>query len=94
MASCNLFRCDGIMHCPNGEDETKDCEKKGNCKEDQFTCSNNECISLKDRCNSHFDCTDQSDEENCDKPKCENGNCGDTNVTCIVICFVLSINHI
>jgi len=61
------------VHCPNGDDETGDCKKK-RCKEDQFMCKNGECISLKGRCNSHFDCTDQSDEEHCEIPKCKNGN--------------------
>ncbi|KYN07112.1 Vitellogenin receptor, partial [Cyphomyrmex costatus] len=62
--------CDDIAHCPNGEDETMDCHKREKCKENEFTCTNGECISIKSRCNWHYDCTDQSDEENCIKPKC------------------------
>ncbi|XP_012532761.2 vitellogenin receptor [Monomorium pharaonis] len=62
--------CDGIMHCPNGEDETKNCAERGRCKENQFMCKNGDCISLKDHCNSHYDCIDQSDEDNCEKSKC------------------------
>ncbi|KAG5309863.1 VGR protein, partial [Acromyrmex insinuator] len=62
--------CDGNVHCPNGEDETIDCHKNKKCKKDEFTCTNGECVSIKNRCNWHYDCTDQSDEENCVKPKC------------------------
>ncbi|NP_001291525.1 vitellogenin receptor precursor [Solenopsis invicta] len=63
--------CDGIENCPNGEDETSECRIKGRCKENQFMCKNGDCIRLKDRCNSRYDCTDQSDEQNCEKPKCK-----------------------
>ncbi|XP_077255886.1 putative vitellogenin receptor yl [Temnothorax americanus] len=77
--------CDGIAHCPNGEDETIDCKEKGKrCKEDQFMCKNGECISSKGRCNSHFDCADQSDEENCKKPKCRKNEFQCRDGTCIL----------
>ncbi|XP_015434155.1 PREDICTED: vitellogenin receptor [Dufourea novaeangliae] len=67
-------RCDGMQDCPNGEDESSICDefKVSNCKEDnQFQCKNGECISMNGRCNSHYECSDQSDEEGCDKKECD-----------------------
>jgi len=75
--SYNLFRCDGIAHCPNGEDETIDCYEKKICKKNHFTCTNGECIDIKDRCNGYYDCIDRSDEKNCKRPKCREGNYDD-----------------
>ena len=37
------------------------------CSEDQFTCTDGTCISLKYRCDLKADCTDRSDEELCKK---------------------------
>ncbi|XP_011694235.1 PREDICTED: vitellogenin receptor-like [Wasmannia auropunctata] len=78
--------CDGIIHCPNGEDETVNCHEKQKCKEDDFMCKNGECINSKDRCNSHYDCADQSDEEDC-KPKYDEFLCLDgTAIPKTVVC--------
>ncbi|KAL0116729.1 hypothetical protein PUN28_009973 [Cardiocondyla obscurior] len=74
--------CNGIKDCPNGEDETRDCEK--HCKKNEFMCNNGECINSKNHCNSHFDCTDQSDEENCEIPKCKSGEYQCRDGTCIL----------
>ncbi|XP_035730371.1 vitellogenin receptor-like [Vespa mandarinia] len=63
-------KCDGTVDCPNGEDESNECELIGSCKKDQFACKNGECISLESHCNSHYDCKDRSDEENCTAVKC------------------------
>nr|XP_012143749.1 PREDICTED: vitellogenin receptor [Megachile rotundata] len=65
-------RCDGVQDCPNGEDESSICEEPvwSNCEHDQFRCKSGECISKTKLCNSHYDCMDRSDEEDCDKIEC------------------------
>lgn len=35
------------------------------CSESSFQCANNECIEQKERCNGSPDCSDNSDEQNC-----------------------------
>ncbi|KAG5307229.1 VGR protein, partial [Acromyrmex insinuator] len=82
--------CDGIAHCPNGEDETMDCYEKKKCKEDHFTCANGECIDKENRCNGYYDCIDQSDEKNCKRPKCGEDafQCRDGFIFCISKTFV------
>ena len=35
------------------------------CDDEEFPCKNGECISLASRCNILNDCSDQSDEQNC-----------------------------
>ena len=60
----NRKRCDGIMDCLDGIDETH-C---GVCKRTDFTCVNargNECIPYLKRCDGISDCSDGSDENNC-----------------------------
>lgn len=62
------------MDCPNGEDESSECERRfGSCERNQFACKNGECISLESHCNSRYDCKDRSDEENCTPVKCTSG---------------------
>ncbi|RXG53233.1 Pentraxin-related protein PTX3, partial [Armadillidium vulgare] len=36
------------------------------CREDEFTCNDGRCISVDKRCNWKYDCSDNSDEENCE----------------------------
>ncbi|XP_025075482.1 LOW QUALITY PROTEIN: vitellogenin receptor [Pogonomyrmex barbatus] len=74
-------RCDGKVDCPNGEDETTDCEK--HCEENEFMCKDGTCINLESHCNTFLDCPDHSDEENCDKPKCQSDQFQCTNGSCI-----------
>ncbi|XP_020287801.1 vitellogenin receptor [Pseudomyrmex gracilis] len=62
--------CNGVPDCPSNEDEAHNCEQSDNtCAHGQFKCKNGECVSLKSRCNSQFDCHDKSDEEDCVFPK-------------------------
>ncbi|XP_053978841.1 vitellogenin receptor isoform X2 [Hylaeus volcanicus] len=65
-------RCDGVQDCPNGEDESDVCDELqlSNCAKDQFQCHNGECVNKEAVCNSHYDCTDRSDEQDCDKKEC------------------------
>merc|ERR1711884_788610 len=39
--------------------------KFSKCKRDQFTCYDGACISLSQKCNQIVDCSDFSDEKNC-----------------------------
>ena len=36
------------------------------CKKGEFTCDNGGCLDLKQRCNNLFECSDGSDEDNCE----------------------------
>ena len=61
----NDRRCDGVLDCLDGIDETN-C---GVCKRTDFTCvsgNGNECIPYLKRCDENVDCSDGSDEWNCE----------------------------
>ncbi|XP_058980294.1 uncharacterized protein DDB_G0290685-like [Musca domestica] len=66
---CDEHLCDGVEHCPDGEDEL-------NCgSDDEFNyekvCSANEfmcdqrCLPMEYRCNGYNECNDGSDERDC-----------------------------
>ena len=39
--------------------------KMSGCSEGQFTCSNGDCVMMKERCDQMLNCQDESDEEDC-----------------------------
>lgn len=47
------------------------------CDSNKFRCANGQCISRRLRCNGHFDCSDNSDEQLCNttKTSCQFGTC-------------------
>ncbi|XP_044736669.1 uncharacterized protein LOC123298642 [Chrysoperla carnea] len=58
--------CDGKLDCSNGNDETfETCEFKV-CNETQFHCAYGGCIPLSSKCDTSFDCADNSDEADCE----------------------------
>ncbi|KAK6966048.1 basement membrane-specific heparan sulfate proteoglycan core protein, partial [Biomphalaria glabrata] len=53
----------------------------------EFTCDNGQCVPLRARCNRRFECSDQSDETNCDcdpltQFKCADGQCVASSARC------------
>nr|XP_018916532.1 PREDICTED: low-density lipoprotein receptor-related protein 2-like [Bemisia tabaci] len=81
-------KCDGIPHCPFGEDEIgcfPECNQSIRCA------SGKKCYFKSQRCDSIKDCTDNSDEYNCPnspvkcdvgKRICDNGNCIPSQLWC------------
>ncbi|KAF7656089.1 hypothetical protein LDENG_00046480, partial [Lucifuga dentata] len=75
--------CDGRKDCPGGWDEGEDLchqpcpQTSSTCAASEFQCSNGECIQQSWRCDYSPDCSDASDEVNCDQNECEvnNGGC-------------------
>ncbi|XP_060070219.1 uncharacterized protein LOC132550203 [Ylistrum balloti] len=53
--------CDGVVHCPDASDESKDCS----CGSGQFKCSSGQCVSSSARCDRYLQCKDKTDEFNC-----------------------------
>uniref|UniRef100_T1PLQ8 Basement membrane-specific heparan sulfate proteoglycan core protein n=1 Tax=Musca domestica TaxID=7370 RepID=T1PLQ8_MUSDO len=90
---CDEHLCDGVEHCPDGEDEL-------NCgSDDEFNyekvCSANEfmcdqrCLPMEYRCNGYNECNDGSDERDCPEKECKSteykcraGNCIDSARRC------------
>lgn len=87
----DLFKiCDKTSDCPKGEDE-RNCPR---CQSYEFTCSNGHCINGNFKCDGKNDCTDHSDEEDCNfvtppqttctasNYKCSNGKCLEYSKVC------------
>lgn len=49
------------------------------CRDDEFQCENNQCIPKSRACDSRRDCSDGSDEYNCQPKRCSSSEftCGD-----------------
>ena len=52
-----------MADCQGAEDEAN-CPNK-TCTEQQFSCSDGECIPHHERCNGFADCRDKTDEDGC-----------------------------
>ncbi|XP_035706486.1 basement membrane-specific heparan sulfate proteoglycan core protein isoform X3 [Folsomia candida] len=85
---CSDEQCDGIKHCPNGEDEAQ-CPENG-CASHQFQCDL-KCISNSKKCDGKLDCLDRTDEQNCeesgatcrsDQFRCNDNSCIDLKFKC------------
>nr|CAI5835899.1 unnamed protein product [Callosobruchus analis] len=59
----NAQRCDGIVHCPKGEDELNCTDK---CVGMIMCANDNICISKDQVCDRSLDCPSGMDEQNCD----------------------------
>jgi len=70
----NDWRCDGIEHCANGEDEKK-------CSCEGFECASGRCLSSNSLCNGEQECEDGEDELNC--PVCRANEHQCSNLECI-----------
>ncbi|XP_067872777.1 very low-density lipoprotein receptor-like isoform X2 [Heterodontus francisci] len=76
--------CDGNSNCASGADESDDlCKERavqpGSCGELEFQCGSGQCIDLASACDNFHDCSDGSDEVNCNRNECleANGKCSD-----------------
>ncbi|KAF2879995.1 hypothetical protein ILUMI_26183 [Ignelater luminosus] len=73
-------RCDGILNCPQGEDEQ-------NCTEicpSRIPCRNGVGCHVKNQiCDQHSDCSDNSDEMDCERKLCEENSFLCNNRKCI-----------
>ena len=58
--------------CNKGEPYKTDLKLTG-CKDDEFTCSDGQCISINERCDQLISCANKSDEVNCQLLKLKDG---------------------
>ena len=50
--------------CNNGQPYNITLKLSG-CADDEFTCSDGQCINMNSRCDQIINCRDESDEQNC-----------------------------
>ncbi|XP_019731047.1 low-density lipoprotein receptor-related protein 8-like isoform X2 [Hippocampus comes] len=77
--------CDGHMDCKDGRDEIQElCGLRPasrlsapSCEVSEFDCGDGQCVPHAWRCDNKADCSDASDEDNCEQNEClvNNGGC-------------------